>query len=103
MISPQPEKFPENSLKQSATTKHAQLQAMAIEIYIPLQELDIIQLSWLGDVCKLLDIGKEDCLFDSNQPFFDDKLKKLHLPKSTTGNEFDFKKLIWQNIRQFVN
>ena len=103
MTSSQAIKSPKKSFPQSIPTQYAQLQAMGIELYSPLKERDIAQQSWLGDLCKLLDISKEDCVFESNQPFFDDKLKKLHLPKSTMVSEFDFKKLVWQNIRQFVN
>jgi hypothetical protein len=103
MTSPQSTKLPEYSLTDNARNHQAHLQAMGIALYTPLKELDIAQQTWLGDVYHLLGISKEDCLFDSSQPFFDDKLKKLHLPKSTIVNEADFKKLIWQNIRQFIH
>lgn len=103
MTSAQSTKFTDNSLINNTKKRHAQLQAMGIDIFIPLQQIDLAQQTWLEDLCKLLSISTEDCLFDVNQPIFDDKLKKLHLPALTVSSEADIKKLIWQNIRQFVN
>jgi hypothetical protein len=103
MTSPQSTKLPENTLTKSTKKQQAHLQAMGISLYSPMQKLDITEQAWLDNLCQLLGIGKGDCLFDSSQPFFDEKLKKLHLPKSTIATETDFKKLIWQNIRQFIH
>jgi len=83
--------------------RHAQLQAMGITIFEPLHQLDLTQQPWLDSLCKLLNIGFEDCIFDAIQPSFDDKLKKLHLPAFTIASEADIKKRIWQNIRQFAS
>lgn len=102
MTSPQSTKLPEYALADSVRNRQSHLQAMGIALYTSKQELDITQRPWLSDLYQLLDISDDDCLFDSSQPFFDDKLKKLHLPKSTTTNEIELKKLIWQNIRQFI-
>jgi hypothetical protein len=101
MTSVQSTKFTVDSSK-NKTNRYAQLQAMGIDIYAPIQQLDVAQQPWIDKLCKILSISREDCLFDAKQPTFDNELKKLHLPAFTVASEADIKKLIWQNIRQFV-
>lgn len=101
MPSSQSTTFTDDSLKQK-TNKYAQLQAMGIDIFVPIQQLDVAQQPWIDSLCKILNISREDCLFDAKQPAFDNQLKKLHLPASTVASEGEIKKLIWQSIRQFV-
>lgn len=103
MPSPQSTKLTDNSFIDITKQQCAQLQAMGVSIFAPLQQLDLCQQPWIDDICSLLSITKEDCLFDAGQPFFDDKLKKLHLPALTIVSEAEIKKHIWQNIRQYIN
>ena len=81
----------------------AQLQVIGIDLFSPVAQIDVAQQPWIDDICKLLNISRSDCLFDAKQPSFDDKLNKLHLPAFSSSNESDIKRLIWRNIRRFVN
>jgi hypothetical protein len=85
--------------------QQACLQALGIDLYIGVDRvdsLDVPALPWLHNVCTLLDIKLDDCLFDSPQPYFDTSTKRLHLPKTYEGSENAFKKAVWHSIQQWV-
>jgi hypothetical protein len=92
------------SLSNSTATvqQRALLSALGIVVYNPLKKIEVATQPWLADLCKLLKITVEDCVFDAQNPSFDDKTKTLHLPASSYANEAELKKLIWLNVRQFV-
>lgn len=81
----------------------AQLQTLGVALYESIDSIDVTSMPWLKDVCALLNVGMQDCVFDSPKPYFDDETKQLHLPKTFHNSEVLLKKAIWQNIQQSVN
>jgi hypothetical protein len=81
----------------------AHLVAMGISLYEPVKQIVLANQAWLDDVCKLLNIKVESCVFDAIKPKFDDDTKTLHLPPISYQSEADIKKLIWLNVRQFIS
>lgn|GEM_PF-2537398 len=91
------------SCQHFSAQQKAQLLAMGISLYEPTVPIDLKQMPWIADVCKLLKISPQSCLFDSSQPLFNSKTQTLHLPLVSYANEANIKKSIWLSIRQFVD
>lgn len=81
----------------------AQLQQLGIDVYDSIEQLDVAELPWLKDVCKLLNTELADCQFDTQTPHYDASLNILHLPSSSYSSELAFKKALWQHLRPFVS
>ena len=78
------------------------LNAMGVTIYTPLQGIILKNEPWIRDVCELLKIEVQDCIYDSEKPHFDDKSQVLHLPEQSYASVAEIKKSIWQSIRPFL-
>lgn len=92
-----------NTNEQQITEQQkAQLNALGICIYEPVEQIGLEGLPWISDVCKLLNISRQNCLFDSSTPIFDPKTQTLHLPAFSYSSEINIKKSIWLTIRPFV-
>ena len=83
--------------------QQAQLQAMGIDCYCFNEGNKVSEFAWLNDVCALLEITSSDCLYDAQTPYFDKDQCKLHLPHESFVTETEFKRLLWQSIRQYVS
>jgi hypothetical protein len=91
-----------NKLQNISEQQKAQLNAMGIVLYEPITQIELAGQPWLHNLCELLKIPIENCLFDSNTPSFDEATQMLHLPATSYASEVEVKKLIWLNIRQYV-
>lgn len=77
-------------------------QAMGLDLYQSQVTIDVRQVAWLSDLCNLLDIQLNDCIFDVQTPHFNHVEKKLHLPKVSYTSELALKKVIWQHVRPWA-
>ena len=90
------------SLQNLSEQQKAQLNAMGIALYEPIKKIGLAGQPWIHNLCELLKIPTENCLFDSNKPSFNEATQILHLPATSYASEVEVKKLIWLNIRQYV-
>jgi hypothetical protein len=84
------------------SNQRAQLNAMGIEVYEPIEQIMLSEESWIEDLCGLLSIPLSNVIYDVSQAKFDEETKTLHLPASSYETQAQVKKLIWRNVRQFV-
>lgn len=80
----------------------ALLQTMGIDVYKRVESLNVCECKWLLDVCDLLDINRDNVLFDSSGIHYDKTEKKLHLPALFYRSESSLKQSIWRAIQPFV-
>lgn len=87
---------------QQIKQQKACLSALGVVVYEPLKQISLESEAWIVDVCELLNIPLESCVYDSVKPHFDAKTQTLHLPAQSFAAIADLKKSIWLSIRQFV-
>ena len=94
---------PSSTIRTNIDNKQmAQLSALGIVVYKPINKIMLQEQTWLVDVCKLLGITLNDCIFDASEPSFDEGTKTLHLPSFSYAKEAELKKSIWHTIRPFT-
>lgn len=101
--SKKPAQTPSQQNANVTNNQKAQLNAMGILLYEPVKQISLVDQPWIKDVCELLKIPVENCVFDSSKPTFDFKTQTLHLPATSYAKLPDVKKSVWLSIRQFVS